>query len=214
MFLLNCAPNTFLLTGKILDSPKESKEEVKKRGMALGEAIMQFDVEQKKKKVAVETGDLYKPWVLPYVIADWADENKQKNLVVVVNLPLGVVKNNTTNTDISIGDSRTILTVTMFWPRNMVDVLILLNQFPPSWHNQENNIRRRLALEKAFHNLRTKETDLVRSKIDITLPFEVQSKFSYEFMYDIENDFRGLMVYLKEPDRKFEGGMVHKMVHI
>ena len=39
----------------------------------------------------------------PYVMMDFKDHGKQKNLVVVVGLPTGVTHYNTTDTDISVG---------------------------------------------------------------------------------------------------------------
>ena len=65
----------------------------------------------------------------PYVVTDFKDHNKQKNLVVVV-LPTGVAQNNTTNTNISVGSAQDIV-----WPHNMT-VKTLLEQFLMSWQSQ------------------------------------------------------------------------------
>ena len=44
--------------------------------------------------------------------------------------------------------------------------------------------------------------DFAWSKVSIPLPFTVQSKFDFGFVYD----------HLIEPDRKYKGGMQHKMI--
>ena len=186
--------------------------EERKRCLDLSKAIMEVEAEHKKKKSDV--GEEMKQWVPPYVVTDWEDDKKQKNVVVVVVLPTGVAHQNTTNCDIAVGPSKLALHVTIIWPLNMMDVNVLLDQFPDKWHVDDRNTRRRLALERAFNNLREKETDYVKSQVQIKLPFEVQSKFEFEFVYSRENGFRALMVYLTEPDRKYEGGMKHKMVEL
>ena len=56
--------------------------------------------------------------------------------------------------------------------------------------------------------------DLVWLKVNVMLPFNVQSKFDYELMFDHDNGFQALMGYLTEPDRKYEGGMKHKMLKL
>ena len=72
----------------------------------------------------------------------------------------------------------------------------------------------KLALEDAMNQMQKRGTDFVRSKFSLTLPFMVQSRFDYEFMYDTTNGFRALLISLHEPDAKFEGGMKHKMVRL
>ena len=67
-------------------------------------------------------------------------------------------------------------------------------------------------MEKVFPQLKEKEMASVWSKVSILLPFIVLSKF--EFMYDHENGFQALMIHLVEPDRKYKGGMQHKMIQI
>ena len=62
--------------------------------------------------------------------------------------------------------------------------------------------------------LKEKETDFVWLKVSVLLPFIVQSKFKFEFIYDHENGFCALMIHLVQPGRKYEGGMQHKMIQI
>ena len=57
-------------------------------------------------------------------------------------------------------------------------------------------------------------TDFVWSKVSIPLLFIVQSKFDFEFVYDHDNGFCTLMILLMESDRKYKGGMKHKMIQI
>ena len=54
--------------------------------------------------------------------------------------------------------------------------------------------------------------DFMWSKMSIPLPFHVQSKFKFEFVFNHDNKFHTLMIHLTEPDRKYGGGMQHKMI--
>ena len=53
--------------------------------------------------------------------------------------------------------------------------------------------------------------DLIRSKVCIPLPCLVQLKFEFEFVYDHNNGFHMLMIYLIEPDKKYKGGRTHTL---
>ena len=46
------------------------------------------------------------------------------------------------------------------------------------------------------------------------LPFIVQWKLKFEFIYDHDNGFCTLMIHLIEPNRKYEGGMQCKLIQI
>ena len=96
----------------------------------------------------------------------------------------------------------------------MMDVTKLLSQFLHTWHVDNLNMWQCLAMEKAFDQLKEKETDFVWSKVSIPLPFIVQSKFKFKFIYDHDNGFCVVMIHLVKPDRKDEGGMQHKMIQI
>ena len=168
------------------------------------------ELENKRKKS--EKKDMMKEWTPPHVLTLWVDQNKQKHVVVVINLPTGVAHRDTTNCDIEVGESQKELIVKIIWPTNSTDVGELLKQFSQEWMEKDENIHKKLALEDAFNQLKEKQTDFVRSKFVLSLPFAVQSKFDYEFLFDTINGFRALMVFLDKPDAKFEGGMRHKMV--
>ena len=43
-----------------------------------------------------------KDWMLPHVMTEFIDHKKQKHLVVVVVIPMGVALYNTTSTDIEV----------------------------------------------------------------------------------------------------------------
>ena len=137
---------------------------------------------------------------------DFTDYKKQKHFVVVVVLPMGVVHYNTTNTDIEVGSTHDKLQIKIIWPNNMTDVMKLLSQFLHTWHADNINMQQPLVMEKALDQLREKAMDFVWSKICIPLPFVVQSKFDFEFIYDPDNGFHVLMIHLVEPDRKYKGG--------
>ena len=96
----------------------------------------------------------------------------------------------------------------------MTDVMKLLSQFSDTWHRDDTNMWQCLVMEKAFNQLKEKGTDFVCLKVSIPFPFIVQSKFDFEFVYDHDNGFCMLMIHLVEPDRKYEGGMQHKMIQI
>ena len=145
----------------------------------------------------------------PFVISDFEDHNKQKLLVVLVMLPVGIMHYNTTN--MGIADE---LEVKIIWLHNMTDVMMLLSQFQNGWHSDNINMWKKLALEKAFNQLQEKATDFIWSKVSLQLPFPVQSKFDFKCIYDWDNGFPTFMIHLVEPDRKYEGCMQHKMVHL
>ena len=67
----------------------------------------------------------------------------------------------------------------VIWPCNATDVNILLSQF--NWHCKDENTWQCPALEKVLTQLQQRETDYMSLKINIKLPFMVQSKFKYEF---------------------------------
>ena len=96
----------------------------------------------------------------------------------------------------------------------MTDVIKLLSQFLDTWRGDNINMWQCLAMEKAFNQLKEKAMDFVWLKVSIPLPFIVQSKFDFEFIYDHDNRFCALMMHLMEPDRKYKGGMQHKMIQI
>ena len=73
-------------------------------------------------------------------------------------------------------------------------------------------MRKGLALEKAFKQLREKVMDFMWSKVSIPLLFHAQSKFHFNFIFDHDNRFHALMIHLTEPDQKYEGGMQRKMI--
>ena len=73
-------------------------------------------------------------WMPPYVMTDFEDHNKQKNMVVVVVLPTGVTHYNTTNTDISVGSTQDKLIIKIIWPHTVMDLEILLGRFAMSCH--------------------------------------------------------------------------------
>ena len=50
-------------------------------------------------------------------------------------------------------------------------------------------MRERLAMEKAFNQLRGKVSEFVWSKVSILLPFHVQSKFDFDCILDSDNGF-------------------------
>ena len=66
----------------------------------------------------------------------------------------------------------------------MMDVMKLLSQFWGTWHADDINMWQHLAVEKSFKQLWEKAMDFVWSKACILLPFIVQSKFDFEFIYD------------------------------
>ena len=47
-----------------------------------------------------------KDWMPPHVIMDFMDHKKQKHLVVVLDLPMGVAHYNTTSMDIAVGSTQ------------------------------------------------------------------------------------------------------------
>ena len=76
---------------------------------------------------------------------------------------------------------------------------VSMTQFMTSWHREEAT-RKRLALEKAFNQLRETATNFMWSKVSIPLPFQVQSKFNFDFIFDHENRFHTSMIHLMEPN--------------
>ena len=186
-------------------------KEKKRSGVAIPVGGADLGALENRRKKS-EKKDMMKEWTPPHVLTQWVDQNKQKHVVVVINLPTGVAHRDTTNCDIEVGESQKELIVKIIWPTNSTDVGELLKQFSQEWMEKDENIRKKLALEDAFNQLKEKQTDFVRSKFVLSLPFAVQSKFDYEFLFDTINGFRALMVFLDEPDAKFEGGMRHKMV--
>ena len=78
-------------------------------------------------------------------MTEFEDHNKQKNLMVVVILPTGVMHFNTTNTGIAVGSTQEELIIKIIWPHNMTYVKSLLSQFTISWHREENNMKKWLA---------------------------------------------------------------------
>ena len=75
-------------------------------------------------------------------------------------------------------------------------------------------MQKRLVLENAFNQFREKAADFIWSKLSITLPFYVQSKYDFEFIFDQDNGFHALMIHLIKADRKYEGAMQHKMIQL
>ena len=59
-------------------------------------------------------------------VTDFKDHNKQKDLVVMVVLPTGVMQYNATNTDILVSSAQDALIVKIIWPHNMIYVKTLL----------------------------------------------------------------------------------------
>ena len=95
-------------------------------------------------------------------------------------------------------------------PTNKTDVNSLLSKFLDIWHTSDENMKH-LALEKSLNQLHQHEEDLVWSKVEVALPFVVQSYFDYKLLYDGMNGFHAL-VHLKEPNHKDKGGMTYKTV--
>ena len=60
----------------------------------------------------------------------------------------------------------------------MTNVKMLLGQFTTSWHQDEIDMQKRLALEQAFNQLREKAMDLLWSKVSIPLPLHMQLMFN------------------------------------
>ena len=131
--------------------------------------------------------------------------------MVVVVLPTGVAHFNTVNTDIVVWSTQEELIIKIIWPHNMMDVKLLLSQFMMRWHREESSMRKRLALETAFNQLREKATNFMLSNVSILLPSHVQSKFNFDFVFNHDNRFHALMIHLREP---YEGGMQHKMIQM
>ena len=184
-FLVYWYVNDFLFHDDDDDLPKGS--ELRK---TVAGNMMEVEPDFKKKKSNGEdmTHTKVKEWVSPYVMTEFEDHNEQKNLMVVVALPTGVMHFNTTNTDIAVGSTQEELFIRIIWPHNMTDVKLLLSQFMMSWHREETNIRKQLALEKAFNQLKEKATDLMWSKLRIPLPFQVQSKLNLDFIFITTTD--------------------------
>ena len=147
------------------------------------------------------------------VVTQFEEHNKQKIMVEVVLPPSGVMYFNTTNTDITDGTTQEELIIKMIRPHNMTNVKLLLSQFLMSWYREKSNIGKWLAMEKAFNQLKEKATEFVWSNVSIPLPFKVQSKLDFDFIFDCNDGFCALMIHLTEPDPKYEGGMQHKMIH-
>ena len=116
---------------------------------------------------------------------------------------MGVVHYNTTNTDITVGSTQDKLHIKIIWLHNKMDVTKLLSQFPDTWHGDDISMWQHLAMEKAFNLLKEKAMDFVWSKVSMPLPFMVQLKFNFEFIYNHDNGFCTLMIHLIEPDRKY-----------
>ena len=162
-----------------------------------------------------EMNSKVKDWMPPYVMIDFTDHKKQKHLVVVVVVfPLGDMHYNTANMDIEVESTQDKLQIKIIWPNNIMDVMKLLSQFPHTWHVDDIIMQQHLVREKAINQLREKAMDFIWSMVSIPLPFIVQSKFNFEFIYDHDNRFCTLMIHLVEPDRKYKGGMQHRMIQI
>ena len=93
----------------------------------------------------------------------------------------------------------------------MTDVMKLVSQFPHTWRVDDLSMQQYLAMDKAFNQLKKKAMDFVWSKVSILLPFIVQSKFDFEFVYDHDNGIHALMIHLVVPHK---GGMQYKMIQI
>ena len=110
--------------------------------------------------------------------------------------------------DIEVGSMQDKLQIKIICPNNFVT-----SQFLHSWHADDINMQQCLAMEKAFNQLTEKAMDFAWSKVCIPLPFIVQSKFEFELVYD-HNGSSALTIHLVKPDRKYKGGMQHKMIQI
>ena len=104
-----------------------------------------------------------KDWMPLNVMTDFEDHNKLKNMVVVV-LPTRLAHYNTTYIDVLVASTQGELIIKIIWPHNMTDVKMLLGQFATSWHQDDIDMQKRLALEKTFNQLREKATGFVWSK--------------------------------------------------
>ena len=66
--------------------------------------IIEAEADYKKKGSGdEEMTSKVKDWMPPHVMTDFTDHKKQKHLVVLVVLPIGVVQYNTTNMNIVVG---------------------------------------------------------------------------------------------------------------
>ena len=177
---------------------------------------LQVQLQQKRKKTNEEDSgnDMMRNWEPPHVLTQWVDDKKQRHLVILVVLPTGIAHEDTTNCLIEVDRSQLQVHVKVIWPDNATHIHYLTQHMHREWHVEEKNLRMKLALEDAMNQMRKRETDFVRSKFSLSLPFMVQSRFDYEFMYDTTNGFRALLISLHEPDAQFEGGMKHKMVRL
>ena len=89
-----------------------------------------------------------KDWMLPHVMTDFTDHQKQKHLVVLVALPTGVAHYNTTNMDNVVGSTHCKLQIIIFWLPNMTDVMKLLSQFLGTWHGANINMWQCLVIDR------------------------------------------------------------------
>ena len=71
--------------------------------------------------------------MVPHVMVGFTDHRKEKQLEVVVVLPMGIAHYNTTNTYIEVGHMLDKLQIEIILPNNMTDVMKLLRQFPCTW---------------------------------------------------------------------------------
>ena len=99
--------------------------------------------------------------MLPHVMTNFTDYQKQKHLVVLVALPTGVAHYNmlvalptgvahynTTNMDNVVGSTHCKLQIIIFWLPNMTDVMKLLSQFLGTWHGANINMWQCLVIDR------------------------------------------------------------------
>ena len=102
-------------------------------------------------------------------MTDFTDHKKQKHLLVVGILPMGLVHFNTTNTDSKVASMQDELQIKIIWPNSMMDVMKLLIQFLHKWFADDINMQQHLAMKKAFNQLRKKASEFVWSKVCIPI---------------------------------------------